>query len=266
MRLFNSVSVLALAVCAGVAAPSLAQNLQTQNTQTQNLQSMPSAQPGMTQPMPTQDMQTPGMQTQDMQTQTMQTPGMQASPANQPGMIAEQAVPATTGVDTMGAAKSPDGSQAFGFEPYFGVLGGYNSFDRTRNATGLANPRFDGALVEGILGFNIPLGPVFFGVEGHGAKGFGDLDWEYGVRGRAGARIGDSGLIYGSVGYTWIEARDNRGFVDMKDWVYGLGVEVGPRDIGLGGISGSSGARLRFSVETMDFNSIRPMAGVVFHF
>lgn len=183
-------------------------------------------------------------------------------PVNAPVMVQDTA-PMATGTQP---ATSPDGSKAFGFEPYFGVLGGYNSFDRTRDANGLANPRFDGALIEGILGVNIPLGPVFVGVEGHGAKGFGDIDWEYGVRGRAGARIGDSGLIYGSVGYTWIEARDNRGFVDLKDWVYGLGVEVGPRDIGLGGITGESGARLRFSIETMDFDNIRPMAGVVFHF
>lgn len=186
----------------------------------------------------------------------------QTMPANPP-VMAQEAPPAVT---TSEPARSPDGSKAFGFEPYFGILGGYNSFDRTRNAAGLANSRFDGAQIEGILGVNIPLGPLFVGVEGHGAKGFGDIDWEYGVRGRAGARIGDSGLIYGSVGYTWIEPRENRGFTDVKDWVYGLGVEVGPRDIGLGGITGESGARLRFSVETMDFNSIRPMAGVIFHF
>lgn len=191
---------------------------------------------------------------------------VQTMPANPPvnaPVVVQDTPPMATGTQP---ATSPDGSKPFGFEPYFGVLGGYNSFDRTRDANGLANPRFDGALIEGIVGVNIPLGPVFVGVEGHGAKGFGDIDWEYGVRGRAGARIGESGLIYGSVGYTWIEARDNRGFVDVKDWVYGLGVEVGPRDIGLGGITGQSGARLRFSIETMDFDNIRPMAGVIFHF
>jgi hypothetical protein len=107
---------------------------------------------------------------------------------------------------------------------------------------------------------------VFVGVEGHGAKGFGDIDWEYGARGRAGARIGESGLIYGSAGYTWIEARESRGFIDRKGWVYGLGVEVGPRDIGLGGVTGKSGIRLRLSAETYDGKSIRPMGGVIFHF
>ena len=187
-------------------------------------------------------------------------------PASAPVMVQDNSPMATDSAGGAQPATSPDGSKPFGFEPYFGVLGGYNSFDRTRDANGLANPRFDGALIEGILGVNIPLGPVFVGVEGHGAKGFGDIDWEYGVRGRAGARIGESGLIYGSAGYTWIEARDGRGFADRDDWVYGLGVEVGPRDIGLGGITGQSGARLRLSIETMDFDNIRPMAGVVFHF
>lgn len=227
MRIFCTTRAVALGVSLGLAVPAFAQSAST----------MPANPPVMTQ-----------------DAQSMPADPSAASPST------------TMPTGTSNSPKSPDGSMAFGFEPYFGVLGGYNSFDRTRDAAGLPNPRFDGALIEGILGVNIPLGPVFVGVEGHGAKGFGDIDWEYGVRGRAGARIGDSGLIYGSVGYTWIEARENRGFPDMKDWVYGLGVEVGPRDIGLGGITGESGARLRFSVETMDFNSIRPMAGVVFHF
>ena len=231
MRVFTTASVFALSVCAGIAAPLFAQGAQT----------LPANPPVMTQ-------------------------GSQSTPADPAVMSPGDTASTDTTLANSEPAKSSDGSMAFGFEPYFGVLGGYNSFDRTRDAAGLPNPRFDGALIEGILGVNIPLGPVFVGVEGHGAKGFGDIDWEYGVRGRAGARIGDSGLIYGSAGYTWIEARQNRGFVDLKDWVYGLGVEVGPRDIGLGGITGESGARLRFSVETMDFNSIRPMAGVVFHF
>lgn len=163
-------------------------------------------------------------------------------------------------------ASAPDGSRAFGFEPYIGVLGGYHSFDRKPGFTGPNGERFDGAIIEGVLGANLPLGPLFVGVEGHGAKGFGDIDWEYGVRGRAGFRIGESGLIYGSGGYNWIEARENRGFTDRKGWSYGLGVEAGPRDIGLGGITGQSGIRFRLSAETYDFKSIRPMGGVIFHF
>jgi len=122
----------------------------------------------------------------------------------------------------------------------------------------------NGALVSGVAGVNVPLGPVFAGVEGNVAKGFSDIDWEYGVKGRLGVRAGESGLIYASGGYQWVNGK--RGFGDNKDWMYGLGVEVGPQDIGLGGVTGNSGVRLRLQADTYDFDSIRPMAGVVFHF
>ena len=194
----------------------------------------------------------------------------------QPGMMQDGGGTASS---TSGAATSPDGSKLFGFEPYFGVLGGYHSFDREGAFVGPNGERFDGALIEGVLGANLPLGPVFVGVEGFAAKGFGDIEWEYGVRGRAGARIGESGLIYGSAGYAWVDPKENRGFGFVnnggnnvtnngrsKDWVYGLGVEIGPRDIGLGGVTGNSGIRFRLSAETYDGKSIRPMGGVIFHF
>ena len=46
-----------------------------------------------------------------------------------------------------------------------------------------------------------------------------------------------------------------------------IGAEIGPKDIGLGGITGNSGLRLRMEVSTFDdANSFRPMAGVVAHF
>lgn len=160
---------------------------------------------------------------------------------------------------------APDGSKAFGIEPYVGVLGGYHSFDRTAE-TGVSatGSRMNGALISGIAGVNVPLGPVVIGVEGNATKGFSDIDWEYGVRGRVGARAGDSGMVFVSGGYQWVNGK--RGFGDQKDWIYGLGVEVGPQDIGLGGITGNSGVRLRLQAETYDFDSLRPMAGVVFHF
>jgi len=186
--------------------------------------------------------------------------GSSASARDVPPMAPVAAAPVAA------PATTPDGSRPFGFEPYFGVLGGNHRFDRKPGFTCPNCGRFDGALIEGVLGANLPLGPVFVGVEGHGTKGFGDIDWEYGVRGRAGARIGESGLLYGSAGYTWIESRNNRGFTDRKGWVYGLGVEIGPRDIGLGGVTGKSGVRFRLSAETFDGKSIRPMGGVIFHF
>ncbi len=161
---------------------------------------------------------------------------------------------------------SPDGSKPFGIEPYFGIVGGYNSFDRVTDNTGFQRPRYNGWLVGGVVGVNIPLGPLFVGVEGHGARGFGDIRWEYGVRGRGGFRAGDSGMIYASAGYTWSDALNRRGNPDRQDWMWGMGAEFGPRDIGLGGVTSRSGPRFRVSVETADFESLRPMAGVIFHF
>ena len=85
--------------------------------------------------------------------------------------------------------------------------------------------------------------------------------------GRVGARAGDSGLIYVSAGYQWVKGKTSRGYPDRSAMMYGVGLEVGPKDIGLGGLFGSSaGPRLRLEAKTYDFDSIRPMAGVVFHF
>lgn len=168
---------------------------------------------------------------------------------------------------------APDGSEAFGFEPYVAVTGGYFSFDRDTSSLGIPNrlngQAREGAIVEGALGANIPLGPLFVGVEGNVAKGVeGEIDWQYGVSGRAGFRAGESGLVYVRAGYQWVNFTDRAvtGDRDYGHEVYGLGVEVGPRDIGLGGITGESGARIRFELQTDDFESIRPSAGVVFHF
>ncbi|ATE63162.1 opacity protein [Rhizorhabdus dicambivorans] len=166
----------------------------------------------------------------------------------------------------MAQDSSPDGSEpAFSIEPYVGVLGGYHNFDR-RSEFGTVGPRgkMDGALIEGVAGVNMPFGPVFVGVEGNAAKGFKDIDWEYGVKGRFGVRAGQSGLIFASAGYQWVNGR--RGFSDQKGWSYGIGTEIGPKDIGLGGVFGEAGPRLRFQADTYDFDSIRPMAGLVFAF
>lgn len=171
------------------------------------------------------------------------------------------------GVPAVASAQeaAPDGTPAFGIEPYVGVLGGFHDFDRASefgSQVGDTGPK--GAVISGIAGLNVPLGPIFVGVEGNATKGFKDIDWEYGVKGRAGVRAGDSGLVYASAGYQWVEGR--RGYSDQKDWMYGLGVEVGPSDIGLGGLTGNSGVRIRLQADTYDFDSIRPMAGLVFHF
>jgi len=192
----------------------------------------------------------------------------------------------TYGTTATDAPTAPDGSNAFGFVPYFGVMGGYERFDNERNAAGIPQARntngsvrnnyeLAGGIVEGVVGANVPLGPVFVGAEGSVAKGFtGNIDWEYGAAGRAGFRAGDSGLFYGKVGYKWINfdhfssttpnAVTNH---DYHGWEYGIGFEAGPKDIGLGGLTNRAGLRLRGEVSTFqDFHSIRPMLGIITHF
>jgi len=176
-------------------------------------------------------------------------------------------MPAVAMAQDASTATAPDGTPAFGIEPYVGVLGGWHQFDRDSEfPTNGGRQRMNGALLSGVAGVNIPLGPVFVGAEGNATKGFNDISWEYGARGRIGARAGDSGMIFVSGGYQWVNGKSKRGFGDHSDWIYGVGVEVGPKDIGLGGITGNSGIRLRLQAETYDFDSIRPMAGVIAHF
>ncbi|RMB25780.1 outer membrane immunogenic protein, partial [Sphingomonas sp. PP-F2F-G114-C0414] len=135
-----------------------------------------------------------------------------------PAFAQDMAAPAPAPTDNSaapGEAAAPDGSKAFGIEPYVGIMGGWEQFDnvgnhgipRALNSDGSVrnNYRADGALVQGVVGVNVPLGPVFVGVEGNVIKGVdGNIDWEYGAAGRFGFRAGDSGIFYGKVGYQWV--------------------------------------------------------------
>jgi outer membrane immunogenic protein len=195
----------------------------------------------------------------------------------------------STGTDTTASTdtpRAPDGTRAFGIEPYFGIMGGWEQFDNERgngipqalnaNGTVRRNYKPSGSLVQGVLGVNVPLGPVFVGVEGNAIKGIeGNIDWEYGAAGRFGFRAGESGMFYGKVGYQWVNfdhfsARSNNGGQTNRDYgatTYGIGVEAGPSDIGLGGITGNAGFRLRAEVNTYGkAHSFRPMLGVITHF
>lgn len=194
------------------------------------------------------------------------------------GLTAAAALlPATAAMAQDVVDTAPDGSRAFGIEPYAGIMGGYVWYDQNQDLVPQRTnaDNYEGALVEGVLGVNVPVGPAFAGVEGNVAKGVdGAIDWQYGVRGRVGLRAGETGMIYGLAGYEWVNFKKGLASVgqavdadrDFGSEVYGLGVEVGPREIGLGGLTGESGARLRLEVTTNDFESVRPMAGVVFHF
>ncbi len=182
--------------------------------------------------------------------------------------------------------RAPDGSKAFGLEPYVGVMGGWEQFQnepdhgipQALNANGTVRRGYQPSspLVQGVAGVNLPLGPVFVGAEGNVAKGIGgNIDWEYGAAGRFGLRAGDSGLFYGKVGYQWVNFRrfsalETNGGDTNRTYnaiTYGIGMEVGPKDIGLQGLTGRAGVRLRAEVNTFgDFHSLRPMLGIVTHF
>ncbi|MBW6531448.1 opacity protein [Sphingomonas sp. RRHST34] len=180
----------------------------------------------------------------------------------------DTSAPTSAPVDSS-TAQAPDGSKAFGFEPYVAVRGGWEEF-QTDSVAGAPNRnKLNGSLVEGLVGANVPLGAFFVGAEGNVAKGIsGDIDWQYGAAGRFGLRAGESGLIYGKVGYQWVnfDKRVNTDR-DFHDVTYGIGFEVGPKEIGLGGLTGNSGIRLRGEVSTFGWtNSFRPTLGIVAHF
>ncbi|NJR78118.1 opacity protein [Sphingomonas corticis] len=192
-----------------------------------------------------------------------------AAPAMAQDMPADQA-PAP--YESEGAT-APDGTKAFGIEPYVAIRGGWEQFDSEPNDAGIPGVdrrnKLNGSLVEGIVGANVPLGAFFIGAEGNVAKGVsGDIDWQYGAAGRFGLRAGESGLFYGKVGYQWVNfAKRVNTDRDYNDVTYGVGFEVGPKDIGLGGITGNSGLRLRGEVQSLGWvNSFRPTLGVVAHF
>jgi outer membrane immunogenic protein len=165
-----------------------------------------------------------------------------------------------------------DGSRAFGIDPYVGVMGGYERFDRAPGrgipATLPGGNRLDGGLVEGVVGVNVPLGSFFVGAEGNVTKGFvGDIDWQYGVSGRAGFRAGETGLVYGKVGHQWVNFdRFGNDSPDFGATSYAVGAEVGPKFLGLDGLVKKEGVRVRLEVGTQDFDSVRPMIGLIGHF
>lgn len=153
-------------------------------------------------------------------------------------------------------------------EPYVGVLGGIHNFDSETSKSGIPPVGYKGRMVEGVAGVNVNVaGPIVLGVEGNAAKGVsGDIDWEYGAAGRVGVKAGKDSMIFGKVGYRWVNfdaLGPNSG--DYHGMNYGAGVELSPAD--MGGSAASSNIRLRVQADTDgNFHSIRPMAGVVAKF
>jgi len=159
-----------------------------------------------------------------------------------------------------------DGATESRLEPYVGIMGGYNDFDDPDTEAlpdGIPGD-YSGTMVEGVAGVNYNLGRFVVGAEGNVAKGIeGDIDWEYGIAGRAGIKLGKDSMFFGKVGYQWTNF-DALG-PNSKDYdgvSYGAGVELSAADMGMS--ADRSNIRFRAQVDTRGhFHSLRPMAGVV---
>jgi len=178
------------------------------------------------------------------------------------------AVALATGSAIPAMAQDNAGSSG-GFEPYVGVLGGLHDFDNEQYK-GSPPSGYRGWVLEGVAGANYDFGGFFVGAEGSLAKGIDkDIDWEYGVAGRAGIKAGKDSLFFAKVGYQWTQFADSarppvsdHAFDGMT---YGFGTEVSLAD--LGSAKDSSNVRLRAQVDTRgNFHSFRPMVGVVAKF
>jgi outer membrane immunogenic protein len=165
-------------------------------------------------------------------------------------------------------AQDDSGSAPRRIEPYVGVMGGVHNYDSETSKEGIPPVGYKGRMVEGVAGVNMNVaGPLVVGVEGTASKGVsGDIDWEYGAAGRVGVKAGKDSLIFGKVGYQWVnfDALGNNSR-DYHGMTYGAGVELSPADMGSSKMS--SNVRLRVQADTSgNFHSIRPMAGVVAKF
>ncbi len=166
------------------------------------------------------------------------------------------------------AMAQDDAGSARRIEPYVGVMGGIDNYDSETGKEGIPPVGYKSRIAEGVAGVNYNVaGPVVVGVEGTVSKGIsGDVDWEYGVAGRAGVKAGKDSLIFGKVGYRWVNF-DALGSdsPDFHGTTYGAGVELSAAD--MGSSAASSPIRLRVQADTLgNFRSIRPMAGVVAKF
>lgn len=171
---------------------------------------------------------------------------------------------AVTALIPLQAHAQDDAATTSRLEPYVGIMGGYNDFDDPRSENTGVPGDYSGTMVEGVAGVNYNLGRFVVGVEGNAAKGIeGDIDWEYGVAGRAGLKLGKDSMFFGKVGYEWTNfdaLGENSG--DYDDWTYGMGVELSAADMGMN--ESRSNLRFRAQVDTRgNFHSIRPMAGIV---
>jgi outer membrane immunogenic protein len=169
---------------------------------------------------------------------------------------------AAAGLAAMTVATGAQAQDTASATPYVGLTGGYHSIDD--DGVLVTN---DGAIFGAVAGVDVPVGGrAFVGVEGNFNIGTSAIDSEYGVAARLGVNVGDNASLYVRGGYQEVNfdlARISGGVVtsgiDDTDGGYlvGLGTEFG---IGEGPVN------VRLGVDTIEFDTFRATAGVVFKF
>lgn len=156
--------------------------------------------------------------------------------------------------------------------PYAGVEAGLGKL-KTEGSTliGPFKRTDETAVVSAVAGYRMPLGeelPVVLGVEGNAGIHTNGGDARYGIAGTAGVKIGDAALLYGKVGYAWLDGVQTGAGEGIDGLLLGGGAELALTDsisaraeyryIDYGGVN--------FPDNTLDFKGHEVMAGVLFNF
>ncbi len=121
--------------------------------------------------------------------------------------------PCLTG-SLLALALAPSVANADAFNgPYAGVEAGLGILKTEGSIlTGPISESDNSAMVSAVAGYRMPLGdsPVVLGAEGSvGTYTSGKGDLRYGAAGIGGVKLGERALVYGKVGYAWLDGVPN---------------------------------------------------------
>lgn len=158
--------------------------------------------------------------------------------------------------------------------PYVGVQVGIHDLAAdTDEFDGSGFDIDDSGMIYGVYGgVDFDLGSTaVVGIEGNFNLGDGPIDSEYGIAARIGVRAGTGTVIFGRVGYQWVDI-DAAGLVGLDedafddedldiddtggDYLVGIGADIA--------VGPSFGIRL--AVDTLAFDTVRPTIGAHIRF
>lgn len=118
--------------------------------------------------------------------------------------------------------------------PYVGVEAGLGIVKSKGSLlTGPFKRTDNSAVVNAVAGYRLPLGedsPVVVGVEGNAGVYTNGGDARYGVAGMGGFKLADTAMVYGKVGYAWLDGVPNGTGKGLDGLVFGGGAEVALTD------------------------------------